>query len=127
MLLSRVGAPRLGSDWLLIDVISADKRGTGALLVLQVYLLACRARQYSGVCAIAVSRSGRHLFQQLGFETHSYRDGGSKALCWARAGSLSMQQISRRLSFDGSEALLGSVCWRMGLTAATSSRLVSRC
>jgi hypothetical protein len=125
--LEKVGAPRFDTKWLLIDVVASRKRGTGALLVLAIYLTVCRSKQYRGVCCTAVSKSGKSLFTALGFQTRAYRDKGAKALCWAATDSLSMEHISKRLRFDGDEALLSGICWRLGLTPKTSSRVVGRC
>ena len=126
--LRRLGLPRLDNSWLLIDVITSSKRGAGALMALQVYLLSCRSRFYSGAVAITVSRSGRRLFEALGFEVTGFREGGlSKAICVARADSLSLSRIQRRLSFPGDRMLLQSTCYREGLTARTSGRVYSRC
>ena len=124
--LSKLGAPRLDSSWLLIDVVASKRRGCGVLLALQAYLLACKSRQYHGVVALAVTRAGRQLFEKLGFATHAYREGGvSKALCYARAGSLSLMQIRRRLAFPGSTTLLESYCYREGVRDA--DKIYSRC
>ena len=111
--------PRFDSSWLLIDVIASSKPMTGALLCLQVYLA---AKAKSGVVAVAVTKGGKSLFQQLGFHSHSFREeGGYTALVYAPAGSLSMGTINRRLKFSGDKELLASICWRFGLTAKTSS------
>ena len=83
---------RFDSNWLLVDVISSSKRGAGALLALQVYLLSCRSKQYKGVIALAVSKSGKKMFEALGFATHSYKDDGMhRTLCYATADSLSQK------------------------------------
>ena len=126
--LRRLQLPRLDRSWLLIDVITSSKRGAGALLALQVYLLSCRSRMYNGVAAIAVSRSGRRLFEALGFETVSFREGGmNKAVCYAHKHSLSLRRIQRRLSFPGDQTLLQSMCYREGITPRSSGNIYSRC
>ena len=38
---------------------------------------------------------------------------------YARAGSLSMEQISKRLTFAGDKTLLSDLCFRFGLTPKT--------
>lgn len=119
--------PRFDGSWLLVDVVASSKRMTGALLVLQAYLLACR-QKHAGICAVAVTKGGKSLFQTLGFETHTFRDAGaSKALVYARAGSLAMATIQKRLEYAGDKTVLSKVCWRFGLTAKTSDRLMTRC
>ena len=119
--------PRIGSNWLLCDVVVSNKRYSGALLVLQVYLLAMRSKK-TGVCAVAVTKAGKNLFESLGFRSVSFREGGvPKAFMYAKAGSLSMEQINRRLSFAGDKTLLQDLCFRFGLTRATSSKVMGRC
>ena len=114
-------------DWLLVDVVVSKKKLTGSLLLLQIYAAACRSKR-SGVCAIAVTKKGRALFESLGFSTFPYREGGlSKVLVYARANSLSIDTIVRRLSFDGDRRLLGDLCFRFGLTPKSSSSLIARC
>ena len=118
--------PRFGSGWLFIDVVASAKAGSGALLVLQAYLLACRARRYEGVCAVCVTKKGRSLFQSLGFELHGYREGAPRTLAYATAGSLSMRHIMRRLRFEGSDELLQETCYRLQITHPERS-IVARC
>ena len=129
--LAKAGAPRLDSSWLLIDVIASRHRGCGVLLAVQVYLMVTRSRKHSGVVALAVTKAGRDMFAKLGFSTHTYRASGqSITLCYARAGTLSLQRIRRRLSFSGDQVLLDSLCWREGYTSRTSGssgKVYSRC
>ena len=126
--LAKAGAPRLDSSWLLIDVIASRHRGCGVLLAVQVYLMVTRSRKHSGVVALAVTKAGRDMFAKLGFSTHTYRASGqSITLCYARAGTLSLQRIRRRLSFSGEQVLLDSLCWREGYTSRTSGKVYSRC
>ena len=120
--------PRFGSDWLLVDIIASKKRGSGALLILQAYMLACRARDKAGVCAVAVTRSGKKLFADLGFESFSFRDDGlSKSLMFARANGLALSKMIERLHFPGSKVMLEDMCFRFGLTDKTSDRVLGRC
>lgn len=120
--------PRFGSDWLLIDIVASKKHGTGALLILQVYMLACRARDKAGVCAVAVTKSGKKLFADLGFESFSFRDDGlSKSFMYARANSLTLTKMIQRLSFPGDKVMLEDLCFRFGLTEKSSDRVMGRC
>ena len=119
--------PRLGSSWLLCDVVVSKKRSSGALLVLQVYMLAMRSKR-PGVCAVAVTKAGKSLLETLGFRGVSFREGGvTKTFMYTKTGSLSMEQINRRLSFAGDKTLLQDLCFRFGLTPATSSKVMGRC
>ena len=121
-------AGQIGADWLLVDVIASKKRGSGALLILQAYMLACRARDKAGVCAVAVTRSGKKLFADLGFESFSFRDDGlSKSLMFARANGLALSKMIERLHFPGSKVMLEDICFRFGLTDKTSDRVLGRC
>ena len=114
--LARVGAPRFDHGWVLVDAVASQRRGGGALLVMAAYVAALRSRQHRGVVAIAVTRSGRELFERLGFTCKAYREGGaSRSLCWAPCGALSLQRVRRRLAFPGDRALLESFCFRAGV------------
>jgi hypothetical protein len=116
------------SNWLLLDVIASKKRHTGVVLLLQVYLAMCRARDKLGLCAVAVTRDGASLFDSLGFDKVTYREKGlTKNFFYASAGSLSLEAINRRLTFLGDERLLGDLCYRFGLTSKTSNSIISRC
>ena len=126
--LRRLQLPRIDSNWLLVDVIRSRHRGCGVLLAVQIYLLACRSKQYRGVAAIAVTQAGKKLFESLGFSVQTYREGGvSKSLCYAEAGSLSLARIKKRLSFPGDTNVVESVCFREGLTARTAGNVYGRC
>ena len=76
--------------------------------------------------ALAVTKAGRDMFAKLGFSTHAHRASGqSITLCYARAGTLSLQRIRRRLSFSGDQVLLDSLCWREGYRS--SGKVYARC
>ena len=117
--------PRLGTDWLFCDVVTSTKPGTGALLLLQLYVLACQ--RHAGVCAVCVTKRGKSLFQALGFDLFHYREGGaSRALAHARSGSLSMKRIARRLKFEGDARVLQDVCYRLQILRPERN-VVARC
>ena len=119
--------PALGSDWLLLDIVSSKQRGAGALVVLHAYTMAIRSKM-KGCCAVVYTRSGRRLFESLGFELHDYRErGASRTFAHAAVGSLSIEQINKRVRWDGDKRILEDVCHRFGLTAKTSSKVMGRC
>ena len=126
--LRRLTLPRFDSNWVLVDVIRSRHRGCGVLLAVQIYLLACRSKHYKGACAITVTAPGKRLFEQLGFSTKAFREGGvNKTLCYAATGSLSLTRIKRRLAFPGDTSIVESVCFREGLTARTAGNIYGRC
>ena len=61
-------------------------------------------------------------------QAHAHRSGGqTTTLCYARANSLSLQRVRRRLSFSGDQVLLESLCWREAYTARSSDKVYPRC
>ena len=120
------GLPRLDDATLLIDVVAAsgEPRGVGALLVLACYLLACRSRRYRRVATVAVTAAGKRLFEELGFERHSYREGGPRALFHIGTGELRARDLHRRLGWDDS---VQRACFRAGATERTRARRYARC
>jgi hypothetical protein len=110
--------PNFDDNWLLIDVVSSSKRGTATILLLHVYLAAMRAKK-EGLVAVAVTASGKRLFENLGFESHK------REIFYLHANSLSLARVHRRLQLDN--AIVTQICWRKGLTEKTASSVISRC
>ena len=118
--------PRFDANWMLVDVVTSNKAGTGALLLLSAVVHAARAKK-AGVLSIAVTRGGLRLFESFGFDcSHAYREGGSQRhLCHARLSDLHLADAHKRLRVH--PALLTDVCVRNGLTARTMHNVVGRC
>ena len=123
---SQHGLPRLGAQWMLVDVVAASKPKTGALLLLHAILAALRSGK-AGVCSVAVTAAGRKLFSYFGFDTsHSWREGGrQRFLCHAKRDDIRLSRVHERLKVH--EELITDVCFRTGLTARTADRLIGRC
>lgn len=120
------GLPRFDANWMLVDVVAASKRGTGALLLLQCIVHAARAKK-TGIVSVAVTKGGRRLFEACGFDTsHTWRERSSaRHLCYARITDIHLADLHARLRVHSS--LLTDVCFRNGLTSRTMHNLVGRC
>jgi hypothetical protein len=120
------GLPRVGNNWLLVDVVASAKQGTGALLVLQAIVAAARAK-YTGICSVAVTKGGRRLFDAFNFSTdHSWRErGGTRHFAYARMDQIHLADIHKRLRIHG--MLVEDVCFRNGLTTRSAHTLIGRC
>ena len=110
--------PAFDEDWTLIDVVSSSKKGTATILLLHAYLAAVRAKK-QGLVAIAVTASGKKLFESLGFRNHR------REVFWLGTEELTMERVHRRLKLDN--ALVTKVCWRHGLTSRTAANVLGRC
>ena len=110
--------PAFDEDWLLIDVVSSNKRGTGTILILHAYLAAVRAKK-QGLVAIAVTASGKKLFDSLGFQNHR------REVYYLDVDDLSLELVHRRLKLDN--ALVSKICTRHGLTERTAANVIGRC
>lgn len=115
--LSNNRLPAINASWLLVDVISSSRRGTGAALVLQAILVALRAKK-KGVVAMAVTAGGKALFQSMGFSHH-------REVHYLKVSEVDFATIHAKLKLD--RALVESVCWRHGLTPQTAQNVVARC
>ena len=79
-----------------------------------------------GVVAVAVTTRGKRLFEGMGFELHNFRkEGVPHTLCWAECESLTLENLATRMRLN--TKMLETTCFRMGLTDATSHRLIGRC
>ena len=123
---SQHSIPRLDGSTLFIDVVAsaANPRGAGTLLVLAAYLLATRSQKYVRACTIAVTGKGTDLFRELGWEGHTYREGGPRTLFWIDTGELKAADVQARLRLDES---VKSKCFRKGASARTSNKRFARC
>ena len=120
--------PVLGSDWGFVDIVASREKPAGALCV--VYAILQFARQkLTGVCAVAVSKSGHRLFKALNFKCYRYKDHGSwRHMCYIRLPQeLSFTHIMKHLKFDGNKEIVEDVCWRNALTSRALSSVVGRC
>ena len=119
------GVPRFDKTWLLCDTIHSNTQPAGSLLLIQLMLHAMRNKM-RGVVAIAVSTRGLHLFEKMGFNLRKFKKGILKVtLCWAECGSLSVDDMTRRMRVP--RKMLSTNCFRMGMNASTANRLISRC
>ena len=120
------GLPNL-ERYLLVDVVMSRRKPAGSLLLLAVILQASRSRPpQAGVCCVAVTTAGRDMCAGLGFELHAFRDQGQRWLCHLALEDIQMSNVMDRLHFGGRNKV-ASMCWRWGLTSASSDRLVGRC
>ena len=109
--------PTFDEDWLLLDVISSAKQGSGTLLVLAAYLHAARMKK-QGLVTIAVTEGGKTLFQALGFESH--RD----EVYYIPLSALTLAAVHAKLRTEN--AIL-STCFRHGLSPSTAANVIGRC
>ena len=123
---SQHSIPRLDSSTLFIDVVAsaANPRGAGTLLVLAAYLLATRSQKYNRLATIAVTSKGKKLFEDLGWESHSYREGGTRTLFWIDTGDMKAADVQARLRLDDS---VKNKCFRKGASARTANKRYARC
>ena len=125
--LSNNRLPRFNANWLLCDCVCSSQRGAGALVLLHAYLACMRARM-SGVVAVCVTTKGRDAFVNQGYEAYAYReDGMPRTLVWIKAGDLRAEAVTPRLRIGGGNATLEKLCFRMGLTVRSASKLQARC
>jgi hypothetical protein len=114
----RYKLPSFDEGWLLIDVVSSSKKGTGTLLLLHAYLAAVRTKK-KGLVAIAVTDSGKKLFDNLGFKNHQ------REVFYMSLGELDLPRVHKRLQLD--DNLVSKICWRRGLTSRTAASVIGRC
>lgn len=119
--LSKYSLPRFDASWLLIDVISSEKKGSATILVLHV-ILACIRENKKGIIAYAMTKRGSSLFEKLGF---SRGKNAGKQVYFVKTEDIDLTKFHDRLRLD--KSFVTDTCWRRGLTEKTSHSVVSRC
>lgn len=118
--------PRFNREWCFVDVVSSKKKPSGSLLLANSLVIALR-QKLAGLVLVAVSTTMRDLCTSIGFTSVQYNDRGPRYLCYLRMNDLTFENIMKKLRFPGDKVVVEDICWRLGLTSKTATRVIGRC